>query len=86
MRSQSVRRMALPVVVLGSEIGAGGDEQLDHVWVTEESRKHECSGPVARSASDSTVRSRFDWRTALLAVGLGSEVGAAGEQWPMDIT
>jgi hypothetical protein len=79
-RTRRIRRTALPVVVLGSEVGSGGDEQLDHVWVTEESRKHECSRPAARSASDPTVRSRSIRRTALPFVVLGREVGASDEQ------
>jgi hypothetical protein len=78
-RTRRIRRTALPVVVLGSEVGSGGDEQLDHVWVTEESRKHECGRPAARSASDPTVRSRSVRRTALPFVVLGREVGAGDE-------
>ena len=81
VRSRCYRRAAEPGVALGGEVGASGDENLDHVRVTLARRSHDCSRPAAHSASDPTARTRRIQRTALpVIVVLGGEVGAGDEQ------
>ncbi len=49
-RSRWIWRATLPVIVHGSEVGAG-DEQLDHVIMASARRKHERRDPIPSNAT-----------------------------------